>query len=253
MPRLLLAALVWGGTTVELSSSAGGSCGWERHEGKFIATYAKRPGQVHHDVFQSAGAAKEACLGIGPGGCTGVTCTDASQTECTIRSGSKLEPSLDSELTFALVGCSDSLQVSEHGDADAKEDDGSPAKAVTASPEIPTDTDVCRRWAKEGECDRNPDYMKVNCAVACQNVDSGTSSKSHPGTGDGDRIAKGGPGTAAGPKASAVGLGGVKEARAVGRPVLSPAVGVRPKLPAGKAWVDRAAPTSSLRTHHETR
>jgi len=32
-----------------------------------------------------------------------------------------------------------------------------------------TDTDraSCASWAKGGECDRNPDYMRLNCAASC--------------------------------------------------------------------------------------
>ena len=32
-----------------------------------------------------------------------------------------------------------------------------------------TDNDraSCASWAKDGECDRNPDYMRLNCAASC--------------------------------------------------------------------------------------
>lgn len=91
-------------------STAEGDCQWRSFPATFINTYAKHPGQIHHSVFQSAAEAQTDCIAIGPS-CTGVTCADAGQTECTVRSGTALEPSAIAEVTLVRVGCPDAIEV----------------------------------------------------------------------------------------------------------------------------------------------
>ena len=65
-------------------------CRWQRFGGKFMADFAKHPGQVHHEVFSSLSEAQTDCMSIGSG-CRGVTCTDDTETECTVRNHDRMQ------------------------------------------------------------------------------------------------------------------------------------------------------------------